>query len=768
MSTSAEEIHQTSQDSPCSLSPRLAYLLEHQGTDVPPPYDNKEPFVDMFEENQDKPYAIRLAKSIVASWIQTEPIIRYHELIVGTPRPPRLLHEVYSYGIMFDGNRFAELEKTESGKKMRARYEAIASDVYPKTGAIMHQEGVKRFGSEEQFAATRGIFWPGSFQGHNVPDFGKLIKIGINGIVAEIESWRDKHTDVKTKSLLEACAIVYQGMSDWIRSYSQKALEMAMETDDSVWRSELESIADCCEVIASDAPKTLRQAAQLSWFYMLWDGPDSQGRVDQYLHPFFFDDLEANRLTEEEAFDLIGALFLKFNRYPAHHVALAGQAADGSDASNALTSLCLEVARSLHLTMPRFTIRVCRKTPDWVWEKGIKMWSEGMGDPTIFNDEVVVDGLVQQGIPIHDARDYAFGGCTEIQLCGTSNLGGEDADFNLAKCLELALNDGRCRITNLQLGPKTGNPRQFKTFDEVMNAYLTQVETMAKHCCEMSNIGSQICSANLSKLVRMPLIADCLERGIDPDAGGARYGHGEVMTLGIGITGDSLAAIKKLVFDEHEITMAELIDALDANFEGYELLRQQLIHGVPKYGNDDLIADKFSVEVAGHFWREVNKYLTNRGDPYFGCVIVLGRNINFGHQTGATPDGRKSGAPLEASIEPRAGMNISGPTAMLSSAAKIPQYLAPGGVLCNIKIPATLMQTAEQRRKVAGLIRTYFYLGGQQVMNTPVDSETLRKAQEKPEEYADLIVRVGGYSAYFVHLPRELQEDIVARADMVI
>ena len=301
---------------------------------------------------------------------------------------------------------------------------------------------------------------------------------------------------------------------------------------------------------------------------------------------------------------------------------------------------------------------------------------------------------------------------------------------------------------------------------------------MAKHCCEMSNIGSQIRSANLSKLVRMPLIADCLERGLDPDAGGARYGHGEVMTLGIGITGDSLAAIKRLVFDEREMTMAELIDALDANFEGfdtqatqpkgYDLCRQRLLHGMPKYGNDDLIADKFAAEVAGHFWQEVNKYLTNRGDPYFGCVIVLGRNINFGHQTGATPDGRKAGAPLEASIEPRAGMNISGPTAMLSSAAKIPQYLAPGGVLCNIKIPATLMQTAEQRRKVAGLIRTYFYLGGQQVMNTPVDSETLRKAQEKPEEYADLIVRVGGYSAYFVHLPRELQEDIVARADMVI
>ncbi len=291
---------------------------------------------------------------------------------------------------------------------------------------------------------------------------------------------------------------------------------------------------------------------------------------------------------------------------------------------------------------------------------------------------------------------------------------------------------------------------------------------MTRHCCEMSNIGSQIRSTNLSKLVRMPLIADCLERGIDPDAGGARYGHGEVMTLGIGITGDSLTAIKKLVFDERGITMAELIDALDANFEGHEKLRQILTNKAPKYGNDNPMADKFASEIAEHFWRELNKYTTNRNDPYFGCVIVLGRNISFGHGTGATPDGRRSGEPLEGSIEPRAGMSQNGPTSMLRSAAKIPQYLAPGGVLCNTKIPATLMQTAEQRRKVVNMVRTYFRLGGQQVMNTPVDSETLRKAQENPNQYRDLIVRVGGYSDYFVNLSRDLQNDVIARSDMLI
>jgi len=768
MATLTEAIHHTSQDLLLSLSPRLAYLSERQDTDVPPPYDNKEPFLDMFEEYQDKPYAIRLAKSIVASWLQTEHIIRHGELIVGTMRPRRLLQEFYFSGISVKDNLLAEMKKSEAGKRILARYENMADYFHPKTNVIMQQEGIKRFGSKEQFAATRAIFWPGHFQGHNVPDFGKLLKIGIGGVVAEIESWQNRHLDAEKKSLLEACAIVYRGMSDWVCSYSKKAAEMTTKMCDSVWRSELKSIADCCAAIDWQPPKTLHQAAQLLWFYMLWDGPDSQGRVDQYLYPFFLDDLEAERLTEEEAFDLIGALFLKFNRYPAHNVALAGQTEDGCDASNALTGLCLEVARSLCLTMPRVTIRLCSKTPDWVLPKAIKMWSEGMGEPTIFNDEVVVDGLVKQGIPVSDARDYAFGGCTEIQICGKSNLGGEDADVNLAKCLELALNDGRCRLTGLQLGPKTGNPRGFKTFDEVMRAYTTQVETMAKHCCEMSNIGSQIRSANLSKLVRMPLIADCLERGIDPDAGGARYGHGEVMTLGIGITGDSLAAIKKLVFDEHKITMTELINALDANFDGYESLHQRLIHQVPKYGNDDLIADKFAAEVAGHFWRELNKYLTNRGGAYLGGVIVFGRNIEFGRQTGATPDGRISGAPLESSVGPRSGMNLSGPTAMLRSAARIPQYLAPGGVLCNTKIPASLMQTAEQRHKIADVIRTYFHLGGQQVMNTPVDSETLRKAQENPEEYRDLVVRVGGWSAYFVHLSRELQDDIVARADMVI
>lgn len=755
-------------DNSCRLSTRLSSLLDRQGTDVLPGYDSKEPFLDMFEANKDKPYAIRLANGIVASWLQTEPVILPHELIVGTPRPERLLQEVYSYGISFNGHRYSELEKSALGRNVRARYEAIAPDFYPKTGMSMHQEGVKRFGSDEQLSASAQIFWAGNFQGHNVPDFKKILAVGISGIVAEIERQINKHLEIEKKTLLEACAIVYRGMSDWITIYSRKAAEMAAATEDPRLRSELTSIAECCAAIVWDAPRTLHQAEQLLWFYMLWDGPDSQGRVDQYLYPFFRDDLASGRLNEENAFDLIGALFLKFSRYPAHHVALAGQTAAGHDASNALTGRCLDVARLLHLTMPRLTIRVCPETPHWVWDKAIKMWSEGMGDPTIFNDVVVVDGLVKQGIPVEDARDYAFGGCTEIQLCGTSNFGGEDANFNLAKCLELTLNDGKCRITGLQLGLKTGNPREFKSFDQVMTAYRTQVETMAKHCCEMSNVGSQIRSANLSKLVRMPLIADCLERGMDPDAGGARYGYGEIMTLGIGITGDSLAAIKKLVFDEHKITMIDLIDALDADFNGYEPLRQQLLNDVPKYGNDDPFADKFAVDVAEHFWREINKYPTNRGDPYFGCVIVLGRNISFGHVTSATPDGRKSGAPLEGSIEPRAGMSQNGPTAMLRSAAKIPQYLAPGGVLCNIKVPATLMQTSEQYRKVTDVVRTYFQLGGQQVMNTPVDSAMLRKAQEKPEDHRDLIVRVGGYSDYFIHLPPELQADIIARSDMVI
>ncbi|MBD3181744.1 hypothetical protein GF312_05595 [Candidatus Poribacteria bacterium] len=768
MSNTKMKVDEKSFDIPHILPKRLKYLLDNLQTDIPPPYDNKEPFLEVFEENRDKPYAIRLAKAIVSSWLQTEPVIRDNEIIVGTPRPGRLLQEVYSYGISFNSGIFKDMENSDEGKMIRKRYDSIASDFYPKTMAIMQEEGSKRFGSKENFAASRGLFWPGSFQGHNVPDFDKLLTKGIGGVVNEIEYWLNEFSDVDKRTLIEACRIIYLGMSDWIKLYSQKAMKMSMDAENAEFKEQLESIAECCSAIAYDPPETFRQAAQLSWFYMLWDGPDSQGRVDQYLYPFYSRDMETGRLDDDGAFEILGSLFLKFNRYPAHHVALSGQTDDGHDASNRLTNLCLEVARSLHLTMPRFTIRVCPETPYWVWEKGIKMWSEGMGDPTIFNDDVVIKGMVRQGVKIEDARNYAFGGCTEIQLCGTSNLGGEDADFNLAKCLELALNNGKCRLTGLQLGPKTGDPREFNTFDEVMNAYKTQVETMTKHCCEMSNIGSQIRSANLSKIVRMPLIADCLERGIDPDAGGVRYGHGEVMTLGIGITGDSLAAIKKLIFEEKEITMAELIDALDADFVGHESLRQQLMNSVAKYGNDDEFADKYAVDVSEHFWKELNKYITNRGNPYFGCVIVLGRNIDFGHRTAATPDGRRSGAPLEGSIEPRAGMNRSGPTAMLHSAAKIPQYLAPGGVLCNIKIPANLMQEPGQRNKVINIIRTYFQLGGQQVMNTPVDSETLKDAQKNPEKYRDLIVRVGGYSAYFVHLSHELQVDIINRADMSI
>jgi len=750
---------------PIPLSERIAHLQAHVGEDRPPEPDGCTPFLDVFEAHPDRGYAENLAGAIVESWRCSELPIRRREWIVGTPRPARPFREVYSWGIAHDPQVLEHPAYAERADDIRRRCERVRPSLHPLPGDYVIAEGARRFGSAELFRATRAIMWPASFMGHNVPDYARLLRRGVEGIVADIAEHRQRHRESGKQELLAACETVYRGMAEWIEAYAGQADKLAADELSPTIRDELAEIAEACRAVAREPPRTLPQAAQLLWFHMLWDGPDSQGRVDQYLYPFFRDDLAAGRLDEASAFDVMASLWLKFQRFPAHHVALAGQTRDGKDAANDLTRLCLQVARSLHDVRPRVTIRVCQDTPEDLWQLGTRMWSEGMGEPTFFNDEAVVRGMTRLGVAVEDARDYAFGGCTEIQLCGTSNLGGEDADFNLAKCLELALNNGRCRLTGLQLGPETGDPRQFSSFERVWEAYRRQVEFFTRHCCELTNMGMQQRSACLSKLVRMPLIADCLERGLDPDNGGARYGFGEVMTLGIGITADSLGAIRELAFREKRVSMPELIDALEADFAGCESLRQMLRNDAPKYGNDDPEADELAVKVAEHFWHELNRWRTHRGHPYIGCVVVLGRNIDFGKATGATPDGRRAGQPLEGSIEPRAGVNSRGPTAMLRSAAKVPQVLAPGGVLCNVKVSARMMATQEQRDNVAAMVKGYFAAGGQQVMMTPVDSETLRQAQADPEAHRDLIVRVGGFSARFVELGPELQEDIIARSE---
>jgi len=331
------------------------------------------------------------------------------------------------------------------------------------------------------------------------------------------------------------------------------------------------------------------------------------------------------------------------------------------------------------------------------------------------------------------------------------------------KCLELALNRGRCRLTGQQLGPDTGDPREFKTFDQVMAAYKKQVEYFTRLLTDVANRSQKIYAEHAPDPFRSLLVSDCMEKCRDFKDGGPRYNHGQILTEGIANTADSLAAIKRLVFEEKRISMARLVEALDKDFEGHEDVKNILDANVHRYGNDDDYVDSIAVEIVGHFLSELMKYRTYRGGIYGGGCSTFVRAPEFGMYTGATPDGRYARTPVADSVGPCQGKDRKGPTAVLNSVAKVDHTLAQSGYVLNLKFNKSLLQSYEAKQALRDLIRTFFMKGGQQIQINVLSADELIAAKREPEKYRNLVVRVGGFSAYFVDLNSALQDDIIAR-----
>ena len=368
--------------------------------------------------------------------------------------------------------------------------------------------------------------------------------------------------------------------------------------------------------------------------------------------------------------------------------------------------------------------------------------------------------MMRYGITEEDARDYAMNGCSQIDIQGKSHMGLEDGEVNLLKCLQLALNNGFDPLTKQQIGPETGDT--FASFDDVMNAYKKQVGYATMRVCNAANIVQQAHAETSPNLFRSLFVDDCIEKGINFKAGGPLYNHGQILTQGIANTADSLAVIKKLVFEEKSVSMEELMEALQNNFPD-EKFRQKLINESPKYGNDDDYVDSIAEEIVEIFYTELNKHHTWRGGTYGGGSIVFTRAVSFGRHVGATPDGRKAYTILADSVGPTRGLDRNGPTSMLKSVAKTPQVLAQSTYLLNMKFTPAVLR--DNKEKMMALLKTYFSEGGQQIQVNVVDKETLLKAKADPDSYYNLVVRVGGFSAYFTQLSHELQADIIARTE---
>jgi formate C-acetyltransferase len=533
------------------------------------------------------------------------------------------------------------------------------------------------------------------------------------------------------------------------------------------------------------APRTFREALQYYWFVHLgvtielnpWDA-FNPGRLDQHLAPFYEREVAAGTLTREQAQELLQCFWIKFNNQPAPpkvgvtaeesstytdfaQINTGGVKADGSDGVNEVTYLLLDVIEEMRLLQPSSSVQLSKKNPDRFIRRAARIIRTGFGQPSIFNSDVVVQEMIRQGKCLTDARNGGTSGCVETGAFGKENYN-LTGYFNLTKVLEITLNNGRDPRTGKLIGLPTGDPAAFSSFDELFSAYRRQLD----HFLDIKVRGNNVIERLYARYMPAPflslLIDDCLSRGQDYHDGGARYNTTYIQGVGLGTMTDALSAVKFHVYEQQNLTMAELLAATAADFEGQERLRLMLLNRTPRYGNDDDRADEIMVRVFEAYYAAVDGRPNTKGGSYRINLLPTTVHVYFGSVIGATPDGRRAGTPLSEGISPVQGADRRGPTAVIKSAAKM-DHTRTGGTLLNQKFTPQLLQDEDGINKLAQLVRTYFKLDGHHIQFNVVDAQTLRAAQQNPEQYRDLIVRVAGYSDYFCDLGEALQEEIIAR-----
>ncbi len=618
--------------------------------------------------------------------------------------------------------------------------------------------------------------------GKGMIDFKMDIAVALASLdLVEDPEGQDKQEALKAMDIACDAAILFA------ERHADLADEMAATEADSTRRAELQRIAAICRHVPARAPRDFHEALQSYWFCHLavitelngWDA-FNPGHLDQHLLPFFEQGLADGTLTRAGAKELLEAFFIKFNNHPAPpkvgvtaaesgtytdfaNINIGGLLTDGSDGSNAVSHILLEIIDEMHLLQPSSNIQLSRKTPDALLEHALRVIRKGYGFPSIFNADAVVEEQIRQGKTLEDARAGGCSGCVEVGAFGKEAyiLTGY---FNLPKVLELTLHNGVDPRTGRQLGPETGKPADLEMFDALFSAF----ETQLRHFIDLKIAGNQVIERIYAREMPAPflsvLIDDCIANGRDYNAGGARYNNTFIQAVGIGTITDSLSAIKDLVYDAQRLGLADLVEVLDGDFEGHEPLRQRLLHRTHKYGNDDDYADALMQKVFVATFEAIDGRPTSKGGTYRLEMLPTTCHVYFGSVLGATPDGRWAGQPVSEGISPVQGADRLGPTAVFKSAAKM-DHIKTGGTLLNMKFNPTLVAGDQGIEHLAQLVRSYFKMDGHHVQFNIVSADTLREAQDDPANHRDLIVRVAGYSDYFCDLSEELQEEIITRTE---
>ena len=831
-------------DGEIAKSPRIQRLIDHLYENMPVIEANRAVILtESYKATEDEPIIMRRAKAFYAICEKLPIIIRPDELIVGSntiaPRGCQVFPE-YS---------FSWLEDEFDTVSTRSADPFYISEDTKKTlhevfkywkGKTTSELATAYMTDETLLAMKHNIFTPGNYFyngiGHFTVKYEEVLAIGFEGIKAKAQAALDAIdcTDPdyqKRSTFLEAVKISCDAAMLYAKRYALLALEEAKECSDPVRQRELLQIAENCARVPAKPAQSFYEACQSFWFVQELLQTESSGhsispgRFDQYMYPYFKADLDAGKLTREQAQEYMDCIWVKLNdlnkcRDAAsaegfagyslfQNLIAGGQNEEGMDVTNDLSFMCIEAAMHVPLPQPSLSVRVWNKTPHSFLIKAAKLTRTGIGLPAYYNDEVIIPSLMSRGVSLQDARTYNIIGCVEPQAHGKTDGWHDAAFFNMCRPLELVFSNGM--DGGEQVGPRTGEISDFATFDDFFNAYKEQMNYFIKLLVNADN------SIDVAHAERCPLpfqscmIDDCIGKGKSLQEGGAIYNFTGPQGFGIANVADSMLAIKQLVYDEKKLTLADFKDALDNNFgHGFsiqkctevtenimrELLEKgqsvsvedasricqavyqssidhanrarydeilKMIADVPKYGNDNEEADLLAREVAYTYTKPLENYRNPRGGIYQAGLYPVSANVPLGAQTGATPDGRLANTPVADGVGPMQGRDVQGPTATANSVSMLDHMIASNGTLFNQKFHPSALTGQEGLEKFVALLRTFFENKGMHMQFNVVSVETLLDAQKHPEKYRSLVVRVAGYSAHFTTLSKSLQDDIIKR-----
>lgn len=770
------------------MSDRIAYLKKKSMVkERYVSFEQAKIITDVYQANETLPICMKRALSFQAACQRIQIDIDDQELIVGnrTKRPRD--------GVVFPEGGISWVEKEIDLLPTRQQdpflvtpedRRAFFDDILPYwKGKTLEDVIDSRVGADiGAIYSVAKINQTDHAQGHIAPNVQEWLEKGPAGLFSEAAARYAEETDAQKKLFYKCLMTVLDGAIAFIKRYAVLAKKRALQMNNE----SLSEVACNCERIASEPVDNYIMALQSVWFLFVLLHLESNassfspGRLDQILLPYYKADIETGLMTIEKALEYTQALWLKFNqvvylrnemgaRYFAgfpigFNVAIGGQLVNGGDATNELSYLFLRAQELIRLPQPNLSARLHEHSPHDYLRRVTEVISGGGGMPQVFNDESIIPALIRQGVDEKDAMNYCIVGCVELTTQG-NNLGWSDAAmFNMVKVLELTINDGKSLFDDKQIGYNTGYLWDFETFDDFEAALQTQVDQFIDKMMSVCHVVDKIHAEIMPSAFLSAVIDDCITKGMDVTAGGAHYNFSGIQLIQVANIADSLAALKMLVFDNKTIDARELYDALKNNFEGYEVLRQKLLNWAPKFGNDVLWVDQLAAKWHLHFAKRLESFVNARGGRTQTGLYTVSAHVPMGLNVAATPDGRFAKTPLaDGGVSPVYGRDKAGPTAVLRSVASLDMTYGSNGSLLNMKFLPDFFQTENGIEKFISLLKTLVALKINHCQFNVVNKQDLIAAQETPELYGGLTIRVAGYTAYFVELNQDLQNEIIAR-----